>query len=410
MKSFLTLLVLAALSMGGWYGYQYWNKPAAPVRYKTAEVKHGAVVATVTATGTVEPLVKVLVGSQVSGTVIRWYADFNQEVEQDFLLAELDLDRYKATVEQRAAAVAVAKARVEESAARLEEAKLERGRIEGAFGRAAASNFEMQTAKSAEDAALAALHAAEAQVQAAEAEHRLSLVELEKTKIRAPIAGVVISRDVDAGQTVAASLSAPTLFTIANDLKKMRISAAVSETDIGKIREGMAAEFRVDAYPERRFRGVVTQVRFAETVVDNVVTYKTLIDVDNPDLALRPGMTATIMFEVAKVEDALRVPNAALRFNPRYNPAEIDWNRPGRGQVIKPRVYQLVNEQLVEVPVELGLNDGAFTQVTSEKLKAGDHVVIEQDLAGGGGGGGGNSASSGSPRPPGSQSRGPRGM
>jgi len=377
-----TIIVVLALTTAGWYGYRTWLLPTAPVTYKTAEVKRGTVVSTVSATGTVEPLLKVLVGSQVSGTVTRWYADFNDKVAKDFVLAELDQDRFKAQLEQRKAAVSVARARVEEQRALLSTATLERERIEQAFTRNAASEYEVQSTKAAEAAATASLHAAEAQLEAAEADARMAAIELEKTIIKSPIDGVVISRDVDAGQTVAASLSAPTLFTIANDLTKMRVNANVSETDIGNVREGMAAEFRVDAFPGRRFRGTVSQVRYAETVVDNVVTYTTLIDVENPDLSLRPGMTATILFEVAKADDVLMVPNAALRFNPQAaaEAAQVDWRRPGRGQPIQPRVFRLEGAQPVEVAVELGLNDGSFTEVKAEGLKEGDALVVEQVL------------------------------
>jgi HlyD family secretion protein len=383
MRIAITLVVLAALGAGGWFGYRKWLSPPEEITYKSAEVKRGSVVSTVSATGTVQPLRKVLVGSQVSGTVTEWFADFNQEIEKDFVLAVLDQERFKAQVDQRKAAVAVAAAQVEEAQAKLATARLERERIERAFERTAASDFELQSTKAAEQGALAALHAAEAQWQAAQADARMAQIELDKTVIRSPIDGVVISRDVDAGQTVAASLSAPTLFTIANDLKQMQVNAAVSETDIGTVREGMDAEFRVDAYPNKRFRGKVAQVRYAETVVDNVVTYTTLINVENAELLLRPGMTATIMFQVARVEDVLVVPNAALRFNPQVNNAEIDWRRPGKGQPLQPRVYRLDGQALVEVPVEIGLNDGSFTEVRSDKLKEGDRLVVEQQVRAG---------------------------
>ncbi len=386
MRAIIILLIILALGAGGWYGYRQWGGASDQVTYKTAEVKRGTVVASVSATGTVEPLLKVLVGTQVSGTVTHWYADFNQHVTAGFILAELDQDRLKASVDQRAAAVAVAKAQVEEAEAHLATARLERERIEDAFARQAASDFELQSTRAAEQAAVGAVHAAEAQLQAAEADHRQASAELEKTVIRSPMDGVVISRDIDVGQTVAASFQAPVLFTIANDLTKMRINAAVSETDIGKVHERMQASFRVDAYPTERFTGTVSQVRYAETVVDNVVTYTTLIDVDNPDLLLRPGMTATIIFEVAKAEDVLVVPNAALRFSPTAaNVADINWMRPGRGQAIQPRVFQLAGEALVEVPLELGLNDGTFTEIKSGKLTEGAAVVIEQQVRGGAG-------------------------
>lgn len=378
MRIVIALVVAGAFAAGGWYGYNRWMGSAEKAAFRTTEVKRGTIVSSVSATGTVQPLLKIVVGSQVSGTVMLLHADFNQRVKLGDKLAELDQDRLKAALDQRTAAEAVAKAQVEEAQAKLTTARLERERIEAAFGRSAASDFELQSARATEAAALGAVHAAEAQLLAAKADLRQATADLDKTVIHSPIDGIVISRDVDVGQTVAASLQAPTLFTIANDLTKMRVEAAVSESDIGKIHEGMGAEFRVDAYPARRFRGEVSQVRYKETVVDNVVTYMTLIDVENADLVLRPGMTATILFQLAKAEGVLVVPNAALRFDPQVNNAEINWNKPGKGQPMQPRVYRLLNEALAEVPVEIGLNDGSFTEIRSDKLKEGDQLVIEQ--------------------------------
>ncbi len=380
MRTTLAVIFLAALSGGAYYGYQHWPREEGGPAYVTGLVQRGNLVATVMATGTVEPLVKVVVGSQVSGTVMRWYSDFNDEVKENDLLAELDQDRLKAAVAQRQAALNVALARVEEAEARVAEARLQRTRIENAMKRNASSQFEVESARIAEQAAIASQHAAEAQVEAERAQLRAAQIELSKTRIHSPIDGVVISRDVDAGQTVAASLSAPTLFTIANDLARMRINAAVSETDIGRIREGMPAEFRVDAYPNRKFRGVVTQVRFAETVVDNIVTYQTLIEVENPELLLRPGMTASIRFEVAKADSALNVANSALRFDPEKQPKRvINW-RPARGAGKKqPRVFKVVNDQLVEVMVTLGLTDGSRTAIESAELREGDRIATDWD-------------------------------
>ena len=384
-RTLVVLIVVAGLGVGGYYGYGIYTQGEQAPRYKTIPVKRSKVVYTVTATGTVEPVIKVVVGSQVSGTITKWYADFNQSIKKDEILAELDQDRFKATSQQRAAALATAKARAEEASARLSQARLERKRLEEMKAREMTSDIEFQTAVNNEKAEEATLHAAEADILSAEANVRLANVDLDKTVIRSPIDGVVISRDIDVGQTVAASLSSPTLFTIANDLTKMQVNAAVSETDIGRVSQGMNTEFRVDAYPERRFKGVVSQVRYNETVVDNVVTYTTLIDVDNKELLLRPGMTATILFEVAKADDVLVVPNAALRFNPKVNPAEIDFSRPGRGQARQPRVYTLGDGgDLKEVKLELGLTDGSVTQVKSGELKEGDVVVTERDYAGGG--------------------------
>lgn len=392
LRAFIALVVLALLGGGGYIGFQSWKSGKPAVAYKTSPVQRATLIATVTATGNLEPILKVLVGSQVSGTVTKWYADFNQKVEQDFVLAELDQDRFQATLDQRKAASSAARARVEAARASLADAALKRKHTEANFAQHAASDLEFEEAKIAEEQALASLHAAEAEVEQAEAEARLANVDLDRTVIRSPISGIVISRDIDAGQTVAASLSAPTLFTIANDLAKLRVNAAVSETDIGRIQEGSKADFRVDAYPDRRFQGIVSQVRYAETIVDNVVTYTTLIDVDNADLALRPGMTATISFEVARAEDVLTIPNAAMRFSPEAVEV-VRQGRPGRAPKIQPRVFRLEAGNLVEVPIEPGLTDGSSTEIRSGELKEGDEVVTEQT--------GGN-------RPSASAARGPR--
>jgi len=377
-RTVVILVILGVLSLGGYLGFVTWTDRKPQVSYKTAPVTRGTLVSTVTATGNLEPLEKVLVGSQVSGTVARWYADFNQRVEQGFVLAELDQDRFRATLDQRQAAVKAARARVEEARAALADTALKREHAEVNFKQNAATDLELAEAKVAEQQAAAAVHAAEAEVERAEAEARLAKVDLDRTVIQSPISGVVISRNVEAGQTVAASFTAPILFTIANDLAKLRVNAAVSETDIGRIREGGGADFRVDAYPDRRFHGVISQVRYAETIVDNVVTYTTLINVDNTDLALRPGMTATISFEVARAENILMVSNAAMRFNPIAAPADGDWMRPGKAVRMQPRVFKLDAGRPVEAPIEPGLTDGSFTEIRSGDLREGDPIVIEQ--------------------------------
>ncbi len=379
MRAVVALLVLAALGSGGWYGYQHWFNQPESVTYKTAEVEKGTVVSTVSATGTVEPVLKVLVGTQVSGTIIKWYADFNQKVEEGFVLAELDQERFKAVLEQREAAAAVAKARVEEAKAQLTKATMDRERIERMFKKNAATDFEYRTAKADEAMARASLQAAEAQLQAADADVQQAKVELDKTIIRSPIDGVVISRDVDEGQTVAAAMNTPTLFNIANDLTKMRVNAAVSEMDIGKVREQMKAEFKVDAYPDRSFTGTVSQVRYAEKIENNVVTYTTLITVENPELLLRPGMTARIQFEVDRVENAVKVPNAALRFIPREESEKLRKQTDKSETSKSPCVYQLKDGKPVKVTVALGLSDGKFTAITSDGIKPGDAVVTAEE-------------------------------
>lgn len=408
MKALLAFMFVAAAIGGGSWGYFKYVAVEPPPRYRTVEVTRGDVISTVSATGTIEPHVKVIVGSQVSGTVIKWNFDFNDVVKQGDILLELDRDRFNATVSQRTAAVAVAKAREAEQRAIVEKTKLDVQRIEEAAERMAASDFELRSIRADLAAVEASLQATHAQVEAAEADLRNATVELEKTIIRSPIDGVVIKRAIDIGQTVAASLQAPDLYTIANDLRKMQVNAAVSETDIGRIHEGMEAQFRVDAFPGRKFRGVVSQVRYAETVVDNVVTYTTLIDVDNPDLSLRPGMTATILFEIEKAENVLIVPNTALRFDPNAaSSASINWMQPGKGRVARPRVFKMVNESLVEIPLELGLNDGSSTQIVSGEIKDGDAVATEIIGDGFGGARPGGPPMGGAG---GNRSRGPRGV
>lgn len=382
MRIVIAIAVVAALGSGGWYGYSHWISPPVEVSYETAKLETGTVVSTVSATGTLEPLVKVMVGCQVSGTIVKWYADFNQKVEEGFVLAELDQDRFKAMLEQRKAASAVAKARVEEARAHLVKASMDRERIQRMHAKDAATDFEHRTVQAEEDMARAALHAAEAQFKATEADVQQATVELDKTIIRSPIDGVVISRDVDEGQTVAAAMNTPTLFSIANDLAKMRVNAAVSEMDIGKVREKMKAEFKVDAYPDRSFDGVVSQVRYAEKIENNVVTYTTLITVENPELLLRPGMTARIQFEVERVENAVKIPNAALRFIPRAESEKLRKQTAKSETSKSPSVYQLKDGKPVKVTVALGLSDGKFTAITSDDLKAGDTVVTAEERGG----------------------------
>src|SRR5262249_3110597 len=316
MRTLIIIGVLAALGAGGWYGYTAITGRSTGEEFVLSPVDRGDIVASVSATGTVEPTTKVLVGSQVSGTAIKWYADFNAPVKSGDLLVELDPQRYKTDVMQRGAAVKTAEARVEESKVRLKDAKREATRLEGLRKRNAASENEYMIAAMQAEAADATLHANEALLDAARAELGSAEVDLSRTRIMSPIDGVVVSRDIDVGQTVAASLQAPTLYTVAADLRKMQVHANVAESDVGRIKEGMDARFPVDAFPDRRFAGKVSQVRYNPTVVDNVVTYVTVIDVENSELLLRPGMTATVTFEVAKVANALRVPNAALRFTP----------------------------------------------------------------------------------------------
>src|SRR4051812_23102455 len=271
-------------------------------QYKTEKADRGNITMTVTATGTLSAVTTVQVGSQVSGVISRLYADFNSRVTKGQLLAELDPTPFQAQVEQRQADVT--KAKVTAANAKI---TFERQRRLAASGLAAEADL---------DAARATYEEAEAAVTQANAALTQSLTNLHYTKISSPIDGIVVDRAYDVGQTVAASFQAPTLFQIAQDLTKMQAQADVDQSDIGRIAVGQPARFTVDSYPDQEFRGRISQIRLNATVAQNVVTYPVIIEVPNPDEKLRPKMTANVTIDVATVHDALRVPNAALRFKP----------------------------------------------------------------------------------------------
>ena len=359
-------------------------------KYRTAKVDRGDVTQTVTATGSLSAVTTVKVGSQVSGIVAVLHADFNKEVKKGQLLAELDPTPFLAKVEQNQGALD--KAKVD---ARNAEISLRRQKALGAEGLAPQADLDQAQANS--DGAKAAVEQAEASLKQAK-------TDLSNSKIIAPIDGTVVDREYDVGQTVAASFQAPMLFQIAQDLTKMQVSADVSESDIGSIKVGQAARFTVDAFPDRMFRGRIAQIRLFATVNQNVVTYPVIIEVPNPDLDLKPTMTANVVIDVATAPGALRIPNAALRWRPESaattaSPEERMAARPagekgspamarqlggGAGQgSAKPRrgqtVYSITASGLGDPkPVEIkpGITDGRFTQVADGGLKEGDLVVI----------------------------------
>jgi len=292
-----TLVILAAAAGGGWY---YWSQNnVKPPEYTTATITHGDLTQAVTATGDLQPVLDVNVSSQISGIIQKLYVDWNSPVKKDQLLAELDPSNYQTALQQSEAQLANAKANYA-----LMKATADRTR----------ELFKKQlVAQSDLDTAEAQLGQADAQVRIQSANMDTAKVNLSRCSIYSPIDGIVISRQVDVGNTVAASLSAPTLFQIANDLKSMQIDAAISEADIGNIQEKQPVNFTVDAYPNRQFRGVVSQIRNSPKTQQNVVIYDTMIDVRNDDLKLKPGMTANVSVIVAQRPGAIKVPNAALR-------------------------------------------------------------------------------------------------
>ncbi len=299
-KYWFILVAVVILGLVGWYFLR--QNGTQKMSYRFDKVDRGEVVVSVSATGSLNADTTVQVGTQVSGIISRLYADFNSQVKKGQLLALLDTTFLEAALEQQ-------RANTDRAVATLNDAQRTYDRTKGLFEKTLTSQADLDASTTALEQAKAGLRQAQASLHQAE-------VNLAYATITAPISGVIVSRNVDVGQTVAASLSAPTLFEIANDLRKMQVSASVDEADVGSIKEGQSVSFRVDAYPDDVFNGTVGQIRLAPVVTQNVVTYNVIINVDNPDLKLLPGMTATVTIETARRDDALRVPIQAVRFTP----------------------------------------------------------------------------------------------
>jgi HlyD family secretion protein len=375
---------------------------SSPVRYMTQEATRGNLTVIVTATGTLQPTNRVEVGSELSGIIKTVEADFNDRVQAGQTLARLDTTRLEAQVTQMRAALGSARAKVVQARATLKESqsKLEQFRkVRELSANQVPSKTELDAAGAAVERAKANEASASADVNQAEAALAANESDLSKLVIRSPVNGVVLTRNVEAGQTVAASFTTPTLFTIAEDLTKMELHVNVDEADIGKVADGQKAEFTVAAYPDRRFKAVIRQARFGSSTTSGVVTYETVLSVDNSDLALRPGMTATADITVRKVENALLVPSAALRFSP---PVQAEKKAPSGGLVgsliphpppefkrkqdnaakDKPQVvWTLKNGSLVPVPVKTGLTDGTRSQVVEGNVELGAAVVIDSAMS-----------------------------
>lgn len=396
-RRYLLAGVAAVLVVAGALAAWRLTRPAPEPRYETARVERGRIVAQVTATGTLSALVTVQVGSQVSGRIAKLFVDFNSPVRKGQLIAKLDPELFRAALEQARANHAAAQGDLTKTRVQAADAQRQLARTRSLAERQLVAQADLDTAQANADAAAAAVEGATGRVAQAQAALRQAQVNLAYTDIVSPIDGTVISRSVDVGQTVAASLQAPTLFVIAEDLKKMQVDTSVAEADIGKLRDGMDASFTVDAYPGRRFKGVVRQIRNAAQTVQNVVTYDAVVDVSNPDLALRPGMTANVTFVHADRPDVLRVPNAALRFRP---PAELQQGgrdggaaREGAAAPQGPRagarrpdgadapdrrtVWVLRGERPEPVRIRTGVSDGSTTELVEGDLGEGDLVVTD---------------------------------
>jgi HlyD family secretion protein len=387
-RRWLWLLLPLALAAGT-AGYLMWRPgSAAKVTYETAAATRGRIVVTVTASGTVSALKTVQVGSQVSGRVAALNADFNDTVKQGQLLARIDTQLFEAAVEQARASNAVARANVAKAEAQLLDAQKQLGRSKVLGDQKYLSQQDVDTAASAVAVARAQLGAARAQQQQSAAALHQAELNLSMTAIRSPIDGVVVSRSVDVGQTVAASLQAPTIFTLAEDLRKMQVETHVGESDVAKLAPGMPVDFTVDAFTGRKFVGRLRQVRNAAETVQNVVTYDAIVDVDNPNLELRPGMTATVSFIVADKSDVVRIPNTALRFHPpreaAARPAAAGQRpaRPARPDgAARPAdrklVYTVDGNSLRPLPIRIGVTDGTTTELVEGAVSEGTALVTD---------------------------------
>jgi HlyD family secretion protein len=359
------LLGVIGLSAGAYYSRQ--DDEAAALR--TAAVSRGAIVDAVATTGTLEAVTTVQVGTQVSGTISSLGADFNSTVRKGQVIAKLDPSLFEAQVAQAQANLAKAEADVEGQSVNLADAQQKLARARELGARQLLPQSELDAADVAVKNAQAQLRSAQAQVQQAQASLNQSLVNLQHTIITAPIDGIVIQRSVDVGQTVAASLQSPTVFAIAADMTKMQVNAAVDESDIGRVRPGQTVTFKVDAYPAETFTGTLSQVRLQPTVVSNVTTYTAIIDVPNPALKLKPGMTANARVEIAKRDEALRVPNAALRFRPSAETfAALDQEVPDYLQAGGSRVWAVADGKLQAVRVKVGITDGVNSEIIGGEL------------------------------------------
>jgi len=360
--------------------YYYTRDVEAEVpAFTTAAVSRGDVISTVDATGTLEAVTTVQVGSQISGTISALHADFNSEVRKGQIIAELDASLLDTQVEQAKATVVRLQADADRAKVQAADAALKLKRAHELFDKQLIPATDLETAESTSRAADAAVKGAEAQVVQAQASLNQAQVNLSHTIIRAPIDGVVIARNVDVGQTVASSLQAPTLFVIARDLTEMRVNASVDESDIGEITPKQIVRFRVDAYPNDTFAGTVSQVRLQPVVQQNVVSYITVIDVPNPGLKLKPGMTAAVTIETGRAADVLKVPNAALQFKPAAAGGARTARAAGGGSA--PRdddrgaVWVLAHNLPTRVPVRIGISDGRDTAVLDGDLSAGTSVI-----------------------------------
>ncbi|MBI5361249.1 MAG: efflux RND transporter periplasmic adaptor subunit [Planctomycetes bacterium] len=394
MKRYFIISVIILLTAGGWFGWKkFLGANNGAMTFRTAKVERGDIVQTVNATGVVQPMQLIQVGTQVNGPVKKLYADFNSRVKEGDIVAQIDPALYDTNVAQSKANLARSEAGVEQIKANLALSEKELARAKELAGRDLISISELDTAMANRDSLLAQMKSAEASVDQSKSAMRTAQVNLDYTTIKSPVNGIVISRNVDEGQTVVTNNSAQVLFVIATDLKKIKIEAVIPEADIGKISEKQSVTFNVDAYPEREFSGSVVQVRLSSTTVQNVVTYTVIIHADNPDEKLLPGMTANLTFEVARKTQELKVPNAALRFVPDSGLVEEEpavaggtadapksekqgMRKGNKGGARFGKLWVKTEKgKLKSVPVTIGISDGSFTEVSGKEVTEGMEIV-----------------------------------
>lgn len=389
-KAVIISVIIAVIAGISWYVLK-GNKPA--VTYKTVKLEKGGIVATVSATGNLSAVTTVQVGTQVSGTIQKLYVDFNSRVKKGQTIAEIDPSLFLASVEQATGNALSSEANLQKARVTLADAERTLARNKKLLADGIISQGDYDVSETAQQSAKAALKAAEGNVAQTKGSLLQARTNLRYSVIRSPVDGVVISRAVDVGQTVAASFQTPTLFTIAQDLTKMQIEVSVDEADISRVKLAQKAGFTVDAYPEQTFNGKVVQVRSAPVITQNVVTYVVVVNVDNADLKLKPGMTANVAIEVGRKDDVVKLPPAALRFKPKAKGDEpksaAGTDKPGgmgkaggtgksgrkdKGQ----QVYVLKEGKPVAVPVKTGIANSTAYEMIEGALKEGDEVIVEQ--------------------------------
>jgi len=372
-KILVCVLIAAVVGLGTWF---LVKKEENGLKYKTETIHRGNIEAMVTATGSVNAVKTVLVGTQVSGTIKDLHVDFNSPVKKGQLLAQIDPATFQAQVDQARANLLSAEANLKKNEAALFDAGRTFDRNKTLLAKNFISQSDLDTSETAVQTALALVDAAKAQVLQSRAALNQAETNLRYTRILSPVDGTVISRNIDVGQTVAASFQTPTLFTIAEDLTKMQIDTSVDEADIGQAKVGQEVRFTVDAYPDTNFSGLVSEIRNAPVTVQNVVTYDVVVQVSNADLKLKPGMTANVSIITSRKQGVLLVPNSALRFKPQEKGGEATGQSKRTSDIKGPAVWILENKQPKQRGVATGISDGSFTEIVSKDLREGQEIIV----------------------------------